>query len=289
MIELRATLAGRITLAAFSTLILLFLALPIVVIVVTSFGKDAFGTFPPHAWTFGWYKQLFADGSKWPAALSLSALVAAMTTAFSLILGMTAATALVRSDLPLRSVVYGLVLAPLIIPQVVIALGLFLLFEPASMLGSPVAIALGHTVLASPIAVMILMATLKGIDERLEDAAAGMGAGRLTIWRRITLPLAMPGLVAAGIFAFITSFDEFFISQFLSSVDTVTLPVQVFNVLQYNVDPSVTAVSAILIAVAVVALVLVAVVRGLGGSGRQDGLLPTEPGVGLPAVSETAS
>lgn len=289
MIELRATLAGRITLAAFSTLILLFLALPIVVIVVTSFGKDAFGTFPPHAWTFGWYKQLFADGSKWPAALSLSALVAAMTTAFSLILGMTAATALVRSDLPLRSVVHGLVLAPLIIPQVVIALGLFLLFEPASMLGSPVAIALGHTVLASPIAVMILMATLKGIDERLEDAAAGMGAGRLTIWRRVTLPLAMPGLVAAGIFAFITSFDEFFISQFLSSVDTVTLPVQVFNVLQYNVDPSVTAISAILIAVAVVALVLVAVVRGLGGSGGQDGLLPTEPGVGLPAVSETAS
>ncbi|WP_030935530.1 ABC transporter permease [Streptomyces sp. NRRL S-646] len=287
MIELRSTVAGRITLAVLSTLILLFLALPIVVIVVTSFGKDAFGNFPPSAWTFGWYQQLFADGSKWPAALALSALVAAMTTVFSLILGMTAATALVRSELPLRSAVYGLVLAPLIIPQVVIALGLFLLFEPAAMLGSPIAIALGHTVLASPIAVMILMATLKGIDERLEDAAASMGAGRLTIARRITFPLAMPGVVAAAIFSFITSFDEFFISQFLSSVDTVTLPVQVFNVLQYNVDPSVTAVSAILIAVAVVALALVGVVRRLSGSGRQQGLLPTEPAVVLPAGSET--
>jgi len=287
MIELRSTLAGRITLTVLSTLILLFLALPIVVIVVTSFGKDAFGNFPPSAWTFGWYQQLFADGSKWPAALALSALVAAMTTVFSLILGMTAATALVRSELPLRSAVYGLVLAPLIIPQVVIALGLFLLFEPAAMLGSPIAIALGHTVLASPIAVMILMATLKGIDERLEDAAASMGAGRLTIARRITFPLAMPGVVAAAIFSFITSFDEFFISQFLSSVDTVTLPVQVFNVLQYNVDPSVTAVSAILIAVAVVALALVGVVRRLSGSGRQQGLLPTEPAVVLPAGSET--
>ena len=289
MIELRSTLAGRITLAVLSVLILLFLALPIIVIVVTSFGKDAFGDFPPSSWTLGWYTQLFADGSKWPAALSLSALVAAMTTVFSLILGMTAATALVRSELPLRSAVYGLVLAPLVIPQVVVALGLFLLFEPAAMLGSPIAIALGHTVLASPIAVMILMATLKGIDERLEDAAASMGAGRLTVWRRVTLPLAMPGLVAAGIFSFITSFDEFFISQFLSSVDTVTLPVQVFNVLQYNVDPSVTAVSAILIAVAVVALGLVGVVRKLGGSGKQDGLLPTDPAVGLPAGSETAS
>ncbi|MEV7891773.1 ABC transporter permease [Streptomyces sp. NPDC002817] len=289
MIELRSTLAGRITLTVLATLILVFLALPIIVIVVTSFGKDAFGSFPPEAWTLGWYKQLFADGSKWPAALSLSALVAAMTTVFSLILGMTAATALVRSELPLRTAVYGLVLAPLVIPQVVIALGLFLLFEPAAMLGSPIAIALGHTVLASPIAVMILMATLKGIDERLEDAAASMGANRLTVWRRVTLPLAMPGMVAAGIFSFITSFDEFFISQFLSSVDTVTLPVQVFNVLQYNVDPSVTAVSAILIAVAVVALALVGVVRKLSGSGKQDGLLPTEPGLGLPAGSESAS
>jgi putative spermidine/putrescine transport system permease protein len=212
--------------------------------------------------------------------------VASLTTVFSLILGITAATALVRSELPLRTAVYVLVLAPLIIPQVVIALGLFLLFEPAAMLGSPVAIALGHTVLASPIAVMILAATLKGIDERLEDAAASMGAGRLTIARRITFPIAAPGMVAAAVFSFITSFDEFFISQFLSSVDTTTLPVQVFNVLQHEVDPTVTAISAVLTAIAVLALALVGAVRRLG-SGKQSGLLPVEPGAGLPTRSET--
>ncbi len=94
--------------------------------------------------------------------------------------------ALVRSELPLRSAVFALVLGPLVIPQIVTALGLFLLFEPAAMLGSPLAIALGHTVLASPIAVLILIATLRGIDERLGDAAASMGAGRLTIARKIT-------------------------------------------------------------------------------------------------------
>ncbi|CAM5713145.1 Diacetylchitobiose uptake system permease protein DasC [Streptomyces alboniger] len=99
------------------------------------------------------------------------------------------------------------------IPQIVTALGLFLLFEPAAMLGSPIAIALGHTVLAAPIAVLILIATLRGIDERLEDAAASMGAGRLTIARKITLPLAAPGMIAAAIFSFITSFDEFYISS----------------------------------------------------------------------------
>ncbi|MFI0445396.1 ABC transporter permease [Actinomadura sp. 6N118] len=287
MIALRSTLAGRISLTVAATVILLFLALPIIVIVVTSFGADAFGSFPPESWTLGWYRTLFAEGSKWPAALTLSALVASLTTVFSLILGITAATALVRSELPLRSAVYGLVLAPLIIPHVVIALGLFLLFEPAAMLGSPIALALGHTVLATPIAVMILVATLKGIDERLENAAASMGAGRLTIARRITFPLAAPGMIAAAVFSFITSFDEFFISQFLSGVDTATLPIQVFNVLQFDVDPSVTAVSALLIAAAVLAMALVGIVRWLG-SGRREGLLPVETAAALPTGRDTA-
>lgn len=280
MTGLRGTWTGRIALTVAATLILLFLALPIIVIVVTSFGGDAFGSFPPTTWTLGWYRALFADGSKWPAALSLSVLVASITTVFSVVLGITAATALTRSELPLRSAVYALVLGPLLIPQVVTALGLFLLFEPAAMLGSPLAIALGHTVLASPIAVMILVATLRGIDERLEDAAASMGAGRLTVARRITFPLAAPGIVAAAIFSFITSFDEFFISQFLSSAGTVTLPVQVFNALSYDVDPSVTAISAVLIAIAVVALVLVGLVRWIG-SGRQHALLSVENTAGL--------
>ncbi|MGJ5830831.1 ABC transporter permease [Streptomyces ossamyceticus] len=278
--ELRKTLTGKIALTAVATVILLFLALPIVVILVTSFSNNAFAAFPPEAWTLNWYKALFADGSKWPAALSLSALVAALSTLFSLIIGVTAATALVRSELPLRSAVFALVLGPLLIPQIVTALGLFLLFEPAAMLGSPIAIALGHTVLASPIAVLILIATLRGIDERLEDAAASMGAGRLTIARRITFPLAAPGMIAAAIFSFITSFDEFYISQFLSSVDTVTLPVQVYNSLTFEIDPSVTAVSAILIAFAILALGLVALVRWLG-SGRQESLLSVENTVGV--------
>ncbi|WP_327348236.1 ABC transporter permease [Streptomyces europaeiscabiei] len=280
MMELRSTLAGKIVLTAVATVILLFLALPIVVIVVTSFSNNSFAQFPPETWTLNWYKALFADGSKWPAALSLSALIAALSTVFSLVIAVTAATALTRSELPLRSAVYALVLGPLVIPQIVTALGLFLLFEPAAMLGSPIAIALGHTVLAAPIAVLILIATLRGIDERLEDAAASMGAGRMTIARRITFPLAAPGMIAAAIFSFITSFDEFYISQFLSSVDTVTLPVQVYNSLTFDIDPSVTAVSAILIAVAVLALGLVALARWIG-SGRQNSLLSVENTVGV--------
>ena len=141
---------------------------------------------------------------------------------FSLIIGVTAATALTRSELPLRSAVYALVLGPLVIPQIVIALGLFLLFEPAAMLGSPIAIALGHTVLASPIAVLILdRDAARASTNGWRTRRPAWAPGRLTIARRITFPLAAPGMIAAAIFSFITSFDEFFISQFLSSVDTV--------------------------------------------------------------------
>ncbi|TMR97840.1 ABC transporter permease [Nonomuraea basaltis] len=287
MIGLRSTLTGRIALTAAATVILLFLALPIVVIVVTSFSKSAFASFPPDSWSLGWYRTLFADGSKWPGALSLSAFIASISTVFSLIIGVTAATALTRSELPLRSAVYALVLGPLVIPHIVTALGLFLLFEPASMLGSPLAIALGHTVMASPIAVLILVATLRGIDERLEDAAASMGAGRLTIARRITFPLAAPGMVAAAIFSFITSFDDFYVSQFLSSVGTLTLPVQIYNSLMFDIDPSVTAISALLIAFAILALVLVGLVRWLG-SGRQNALLSVETATTLGAPGEEA-
>jgi putative spermidine/putrescine transport system permease protein len=219
-----------------------------------------------------------APGGNWATSIALSSLVASLTTVFSLILGVTAAMALARGRLPLHAAVYGLVLAPMLIPQVVIALGLFLFFEPAGMLGSPLAIALGHTVLAAPIAILIMISTLKGIDERLEDAAASMGASRMTIARRITFPLATPGLIAAAVFSFITSFDEFFIAQFLSTPDTRTLPVLVFNALQFDVDPTVTAVSAVLIALAILALALVALVRKLGGHrNSQGGVLPVEP------------
>jgi putative spermidine/putrescine transport system permease protein len=103
-----------------------------------------------------------------------------------------------------------------------------------------------------------------------------MGAGRLTVARRITFPLAAPGVIAAAIFAFITSFDEFFVAQFLSTVNATTLPVQIFNVLEFEADPTVTAVSVGLIGIAVLALALAGLARWLG-AGRQSGLLPVEP------------
>jgi putative spermidine/putrescine transport system permease protein len=275
---LKPSLSGRIALSVAGTLILLFLGVPILVILLTSFGSDSFGGFPPHEFSTKWYTAIFASGSPWKESAALSALIAIAATAVSIALAVFAATGLAKRELPLKSAVYALVLAPLLVPQIVTALGLFLLFEPFGLVGSPVAIAAGHVVITVPIAVLILVATLRGIDDRLEDAAASLGASRLVTLRRIVLPLALPGVMAAAVFSFITSFDEFFIAQFMASPETVTLPIRIFNALQYTIDPTVTAVSALLIALTTLTLMLVLLTQRIA-SGQQgaSGLLAMAP------------
>lgn len=267
----KTSITGKVTGGVVLVVLLGLVALPIAVILVTSFGSDTIGTFPPPHYSFHWYDQVFAAGSPWVGSFELSAAIAGMATVLSVLLGLGVARGLARRDVPLRSLAIALLVAPLIIPEIVIALGLFVIFEPLHLVGNPVAIAVGHTVVALPIAVLILVASLRSIDNRLEDAAASLGAGRLTILRQIVLPLAAPGVTAAAVFAFITSFDEFFISQFLSSPTTITLPVRLFNTLQYNISPTVTAVSALLVVVIVGALGVAVFVRWLFSGRRLAG------------------
>jgi putative spermidine/putrescine transport system permease protein len=114
--------------------------------------------------------------------------------------------------------------------------------------------AIGHTVLALPVAVILLSATLQGVDQRLEQAALSLGASRFTAFRRITLPLVAPGVAAAAIFAFLSSFDELLVSMFLAGPGQETLPVKIWNSVLFQLDPSIAAVSALLVLLSVVAL-----------------------------------
>jgi putative spermidine/putrescine transport system permease protein len=255
----------RLLLAVPSSLVLAFLAVPIVVIVLMSFSADTFGTFPPRNYSTQWYEAVFEPGGQWVDSFKLSALIAALATLASVVLGAGAAIGLTRGNLPLRGMVLALVLAPLIVPQIITALGLYFVLAPHGLTGNAFAIAAGHAVLALPVAVIILTSTLQGIDERLEDAAASMGASRLVIVRRILMPMAAPGVVGAAVFSFLTSFDEFFVAMFLASPESQTLPIRIFGALQYEIDPTVTAISAMLIALAVIGLAVVAAVRWMLG------------------------
>lgn len=249
-----------------SALLLLFLLVPILVILPISLTSSTQLTFPPPALSLRWYREVFADPA-WLRGFRLSAGIAAMTTLLATTLGTAAALALVRWRFPLRKAVYVLILAPMIVPTVVTAAAMYFFFAAVGLRGSLVAFTLGHTVLALPVATIILSATLQGFDEGLEHAAMSLGASRIVALRRVTLPLVAPGLVSAAVFSFLHSFDDLMVSLFLATPRVQTLPVRIWSAVFYSVEPTVAAVSILLIGVLIVGLGLVQVSRRLPGGG----------------------
>lgn len=252
--------AARLLQLVVSALVLLFLAVPIVIIAVVSFDAGAYAVFPPQRWSLQWY-HLVLQSHTWRSGFALSVGIAGMATLLATLLGLLAALALVRGRLPLKRAVYALLLAPMIVPGIVTGTALYFAFSSVVGVGSVPMIVLGHTALALPIASVILSATLQGVDPRIEHAAISLGAHRLLVLRRITLPLILPGLVSAMLFAFLTSFDEFFVAMFFSTPFVRTLPVLVWATLTYQIDPSVAVVSTLLVGLTGVVLALIA---GLG-------------------------
>ncbi|MDA9393024.1 ABC transporter permease [Bradyrhizobium sp. CCBAU 45394] len=227
-------------------LILLFLALPIVVVFVLSFSSAAYLTFPPPAFGLRWYEAYFGD-SDWLDATWLSLWVAATVVALSTTLGTLAAIGIVRLPRPIRILTTALVLSPLIVPGIVVAIGLYYAFSRYGLVGSPIGLVLAHTCLAVPFVVTSVSASLAGIDPRLELAALSLGATPgATLWQ-VTLPLIRPGVLVGALFAFITSFDEVIIALFLSGSGAVTLPRRMWDDLRFQLNPTIAAVSTLTI------------------------------------------
>ncbi|HYB42849.1 MAG TPA: ABC transporter permease [Candidatus Methylomirabilis sp.] len=239
---------GTIAVLAVAAAAVVFLLAPVAIIVIVSFSGADYLSFPPPGLSLCWYRR-FLGAAGWRRSLAVSAQVASLTTVFATSLGLAAALALVRGRFRGKGAVYAFLISPMIVPTIITAMGLYFFFARLRMTGSILAMALGHTVLALPVVVIILAATLQGFDRRLELAAWSLGASRLLALRRITLPLIAPGVLSAALFAFLTSFDELLIPLFLSGVEAQTLTVRVWNSLLLEVDPTITAVSSFLIAV----------------------------------------
>jgi putative spermidine/putrescine transport system permease protein len=254
---------GTVAVAALAGAVLLFLIAPVIIILIVSFSGADYLSFPPPYLSLRWY-QRFLGTPSWRQAIVVSTQVAVLTMLFATVLGLLAALALVRGHFRGKGAVYAVLLSPLIVPTIITAIGLYFFFVRLKATGSIVAMALGHTVLALPVVVIIMAAALQGFDIRLEQAALSLGASRLTALRRITLPLILPGLLSAALFAFLTSFDELLIPLFLSGVEVQTLTVRVWNSLVLEVDPTIAAVSSFLIGVTAVVLGASALLRGRG-------------------------
>jgi ABC-type spermidine/putrescine transport system permease subunit II len=239
----------------FAILVLLFLTAPLFVVVPAAFNSSSLLQFPPRAWSLRWFAQYFADPA-WLNATWTSLKVALAVAVLATLLGLASAVALARARFAGRTVVRALIMAPLVAPVVVVAVGLYSLFLRTGLNGTLWAIVIGHTVVTFPYATVVIGAALAEVDPRLERAAIGLGAHPLRAFLNVTLPLIRPGLVVAALFGFLISFDEVVIAIFVTSAETMTLPRRIWDGIRFELNPTIAAVSTLLIALS--ALVMLA-------------------------------
>jgi len=245
--------------AGFTVVFLLltaFLVLPTLFLIPASFSGSSFLGWPPEKLSLRWYQEYFSS-SIWIAATVRSLLVALAAGLLAMVLGVGAAFALSRAELPGRTAWMLFILSPFFIPRIVIAVALFYLFAQLRLLDSALGLILGHAVLGVPFVVITVMAVLNTYDHRLSQAAWTLGASRFQTLRRVTLPILKPGLFSAFLFAFVTSFDDVTLALFLSAGENTTLPKQMWADATMQVSPLLAAVST-LVLVVVTAMILAA-------------------------------
>lgn len=235
----------------FGVLLVMGLVLPSVIVVAISFSSGSFLMFPPPGLSLRWYHAYFAD-EVWIASTVFSAEVALLTTAVSMVIGTLAALALHRDAGRLARAIFGLVLAPLITPSIVLAVGLYYLYSRVGLTGSLAGFVGAHSVGAVALVVVIVTAALRGFDPTLEKAASSLGASPARVFWRVTLPSIRPGLLSAALLAFLHSFDEVVISIFISGIGGTTLPPKMWEDLRNQIDPRIAAVSTLLIVLTLV-------------------------------------
>lgn len=249
---------GRIALYAFLVAALVFMVAPIAIVVVESFNSSAFGQWPPPGFSTRWYANLFQGGGfGGPTVRSVE--IALLATAGSLVSGTLAALAIARYRFPGRHAVQGFVAAPLIVPKVAIGIAAFILFLKLGWYASLGSLVLAHVVLTLPFVVTLAVAGFARVDRTLEEAAADLGAPPRTVLWRATLPQMRATLIAAAAFSFIISFDELDASIFLVGQRSNTLPTAMFIYLQKYQDPTLAALSSLLIGGSLLAAAAVAV------------------------------
>jgi putative spermidine/putrescine transport system permease protein len=234
---------------------------PLVVVGGASFSASQFVTFPPQGLSLEWYRKVLSS-SDYLTAGALSLQIALVVTATATLVGGAVAIAIHRRRLPGSELLASLFLSPLVLPTIIYAIGMLMLWSALFGPTSLTTLWIGHTVIAMPYVLRTTLAVLASSDPFLEEAARTMGAGRLQRLWLVVVPQCLPGLAAGAFFAFNISFDEAVLSLFLRRPGLTTLPVQIYGQLEFSPDPSVAAVSTVMIGLTIV--LMVAIDRLLG-------------------------
>ncbi|RUX89994.1 MULTISPECIES: ABC transporter permease [unclassified Mesorhizobium] len=250
----------KIALLGFTALVAGFLLLPVVFIVLLSFGSSRWLAFPPPGGTLKWYHELFADPAWLDAALT-SARIATMTAILSVVIGLLASFALVRGQFAGREILRGLLLTPMVLPVVVFAIAIYAFFLRLGLGGTTIGFVIAHTVLALPFAIIPIATALEGFDKSIEDAAIVCGASPLEARLRITLPSIRIGIFSAAIFSFLASWDEVVVAIFMASPSLQTLPVKIWGSLRSDLSPVIAAASSLLVGLTLALMVVTALLQ----------------------------
>lgn len=247
---------------SFHTLFVIFMVAPILIVCIVAFTPTGYLSIPTTEWSLRWFLAI----ARYPEfvqafwnSLGLGALSSTIAVAFSV----PAALAIARHRFAGREAITAFFLSPLMIPHVVLGIAFLRFFTQIGLGGTFSGLVLAHIVIVFPFALRLVLASAVGMDRALENAAISLGASGFAVFRRVTLPLILPGVASGWMLAFIQSFDEVTMTVFIAAPGASTLPVRMFLYIQDNIDPLVTSVSAAVIALTVVFMVALDRVYGL--------------------------
>ncbi|MDE1179086.1 ABC transporter permease subunit [Paraburkholderia sp.] len=243
----RAANGESVGLRVVVVLLLVFLSAPAFLMIPLSFDSASGLAWPPHGFSLQWYRQMF-DSPLWMQAITRSMLIGVGTGVLSMLIGTPAAFLMVRGGMRGKAAMLAFVLAPIVVPRMIVAVGVFYFFAKIGLVGSSLGLVLAHTMVAVPYVVITMMAVLRNYDTRLDLAAQSMGARPWATLRRVTFPILGAGLMSSFLFAFATSFDELTIALFTSGGLSTTLPKQFWDEITMQISPVIAAVSTCLFA-----------------------------------------
>jgi len=254
---------GRVIYRVICTLIFIFLMAPIIVIIPLSFNAEPYFTFTegmlrldPDAWSLRWYREIMTN-DVWAKSLVNSVVIGVSATVLATMLGTLAALGLANSAIPARRAIMGLIISPMVTPVIIAAAGMFFFYSDLGLGQTHLSIILAHTVLGVPFVVVTVTATLAAYDFTLNRAAANLGAGPWTTFRRVQFPLIAPGVFSGALFAFAISFDEVVVILFMGGIEQRTVPRQMWAGIREQISPAILAVATLLIVFAILLLLTV--------------------------------
>lgn len=255
----------------FHTVFVIFMLAPIVVVCVVAFTSHGFLSLPTDGLSLRWFRAI-GDYPEFIRAFWTSTYLAAISSTIAVAFAVPAALAFARYEFPGKGALAGMFLSPLMIPHVVLGIAFLRFFTQGGISGTMTGLIIAHVIVVFPFALRLTLAAATGMDRSLEAAALSLGANNFTLFRRVTLPLILPGVISGWALSFIQSFDEVTMTVFLAAPGTETLPVRMFLYVQDNIDPLVTSVSAVVIGITVVVLLILDRFYGLEAvlSGHSD-------------------